>query len=191
MAARKPEAEAQLYQLKVTLRGAKPPIWRRLQVPSDIPLSELHVVLLIAMGWDGGHLHQFIKEQVYYGPVDPDLGMDDMEDEKGVVLRDLLPHAKSKLIYEYDFGDSWEHEVLVEKVLAPETNTRYPVCLDGARACPPEDCGGVWGYAELLKIMKDPKHEEYAERLEWLGEELDPEAFDVARVNAELQSRKP
>ena len=95
--------------------------------------------------------------------------------------------ANRKFHYEYDMGDGWEHEILVEKTLPTEPSQHYPVCVTGRRACPPEDCRGLWGYADLLEIIKDPKHEEYEERVEWLGGELDPEAFDVDQVNEVLR----
>ena len=135
------------------------------------------------MGWAGGHLHQFIDGEDYYGP--PDL--EDAENENRVRLNQIAPAEKARFLYEYDFGDSWEHDILVEKILPAEVGVKYPVCLKGARACPPDDCGGVWGYADLLEALKDPAHPEHKEMLEWIGGELDPEAFDLEEVNKMLQ----
>jgi len=183
-------AEASVLQLKVTLLGIEPPIWRRIQVPSSISLGNLHSILQVVMGWESDHLHEFLKGTEHFGPVDEELGSDDMDDEDVTLVRDVLPRAKSKLVYLYDFGDSWEHEVLLEKSLPLEPDTHYPVCLEGARASPPEDCGGAWGYAELLEIVKNPKHEQHEERLAWLGPEFDPDAFDAAKVNRHLKAFK-
>ena len=103
-------------------------------------------------------------------------------------LQQVVSRVKDKLIYEYDFGDSWEHELLVEKILPLEEGKRYPVCLTGKRACPPEDCGGIWGYASLLEAIRDPEHPEHEEMVDWVGGEFDPEAFDLDEVNRELQN---
>ena len=108
------------------------------------------------------------------------------EDTRKVTLATLVRGEKAKFLYEYDFGDSWDHELLVEKVLPAEAEKRYPVCLTGKRACPPEDCGGIWGYASLLEAIRDPEHPEHDEMVEWVGDEFDPEAFDLDEVNREL-----
>lgn len=172
-----------VYQLKVTLRGVKPPIWRRIQVAGDITLYQLHLVLQATMGWANYHLYQFIVDGLYYS--EPDL--DDVENARRVHLNEVAAAPGRKFIYEYDFGDGWEHQIIVEKILPPEPGQRYPLCLQGKRACPPEDCGGVWGYADLLEIIQDPEHEEHEEMLEWLGGEFDPEAFDLEEINQALQ----
>jgi hypothetical protein len=185
----KKSATADIYQIKVTLRDSKPPIWRRIQVPSDINLGKLHRILQVVMGWTDSHLHQFIVGETYYGEPDPDyraMGME-MRDEKRVKLNQLVRGEKSRLRYEYDFGDSWEHELLVEKILPPEPGVRYPLCLKGKGACPPEDVGGVWGYDSFLEAIADPKHPEHDDMLEWVGGEFDPEAFDLDEVNEALR----
>ena len=174
-----------IYQIKVTLRDSKPPIWRRLQVTGDTTLNSLHLILQEAMGWEGYHLYQFIVGQTYFGEPDPDF---DAEDDSKVKLSQIMPLEKQKFTYEYDFGDSWLHEILVEKILPPEPGVRYPLCLKGKRACPPEDCGGVWGYDTLLETIKDPGNEEYEEMMDWLGGEFDPEAFDLDSINQRLES---
>ncbi|MBI5446542.1 MAG: plasmid pRiA4b ORF-3 family protein [Deltaproteobacteria bacterium] len=178
-----------VYQLKVTLKGSKPPIWRRFQVAADTTLGDLHPILQRIMGWDDSHLHHFRLGLELFGVPDPDDTFgDDVEDERDALLRDVLPAEKAKLRYEYDFGDSWDHELILEKILPPEPAAELPRCLTGKRACPPEDCGGLWGYAELLDALSDPRHPEHEEQLEWLGEGFDPEAFDLQAVNAALRA---
>jgi hypothetical protein len=170
-----------IYQIHVTLKNIEPPVWRRIQVPENIPLVELHDILQIVIGWEHAHLHAFRIGKVTYGEPDP-YGPSDIQDECLVPLGGVADEGDS-FIYDYDFGDDWEHDLRIEKKLAGEMNVDYPRCLDGARACPPEDCGGPWGYARLLEIVKDPKHEEHEEMLEWLGDEFDPEYFDVDEIN--------
>jgi pRiA4b ORF-3-like protein len=125
--------------------------------------------------------------QTSYGVPSRDDFLDGLKDERKVILNQILSRPKQKMIYEYDFGDGWEHELLLERVLAPEPGVRYPRCTDGARACPPEDCGGTGGYENFLAAIRDPNHEEHEEYLEWIGDEFDPEQFDVADVNAALR----
>jgi hypothetical protein len=177
----------EIYQLKVSLKDSKPPIWRRILVPGDITLERLHYVIQETMGWWNAHLHQFIVGEIYYGEPHPDLDWGDIQDERQFRLNQIAPGVKSKFVYEYDFGDSWEHVVLVEKVLPPEAGQRYPLCVKGKRACPPEDVGGVWGYAYFLNAIQDPEHERHEDYLEWVGYEFDPEAFDLDEVNEALE----
>lgn len=202
---------AQIHELKITLRGSKPPIWRRIAVPSDIRISDLHKVIQIVMGWDNYHLHQFIIPNTQSKPTreelasldwqaryekltmcrdrcwsDPRMEVEGAEDERKVKLCELAPAVKSKFIYEYDFGDGWEHEIKVVKVGPPVEGVNYPVCLAGELACPPDDSGGIWGYYGKLEILKDPKHEDYEDTLEWMGDDFDPERFDLEKVNAAL-----
>src|SRR5262245_32210864 len=175
-----------IYQLKVTLRESKPPIWRRIQVPGDISLAKLHQILQVVMGWTDSHLHQFVVGRTIIGVPDPDFGME-VKNERTFRLSQVAGGEKSKFVYEYDFGDNWQHDILVEKVLQAESGARYPICLTGKRACPPEDCGGVWGYDDLLEAIRDPNNPEHDEMQERLGDEFDPEAFDVDAVNQELR----
>ncbi len=202
-----------IHELRITLRGTKPPIWRRIAVPADFTLAELHEIIQLVMGWMDGHLHQFRLKTASSRPKPSDLArivssgdwtdlglrlrgervftdrrVEDMEgeDERAVSLADLGLRAKQKLLYEYDFGDDWEHAVELGKTYAPTEGVRYPVCLAGKGACPPEDCGGVWGYYEMLAALRDPKHPEHDERREWLGGAFDPDAFDLEDVNARL-----
>jgi len=182
--------------LKVTLRGSRPAIWRRLLVPSDIKLSKLHAVLQTSMGWGECHLHSFRHEHMTYEPkANREFGgglfETETQDEAKVRLADLLTVIGDRLVYEYDFGDGWEHEVRVEKIVPVGAGgARKAICLAGARACPPEDCGGLPGYDHLLEVMANPKHPEHGEMLDWLGERFDPEAFDAARVDAALSKLK-
>ena len=175
-----------VYQIKVTLKGSKPPIWRRIQVPSDTTLARLHRILQRAMGWEDYHLYQFVVAGMEYS--DPRV-LEEMEgeDAQRVVLATLVCGEKCKFLYRYDFGDSWDHELLVEKILPRDEGKRYPLCLAGKRTCPPEDCGGIWGYASFLVAIRDPKHPEHEAMLEWVGGEFDPDIFDLDEVNRELQ----
>ncbi len=174
-----------IYQLKVTLKGSKPPIWRRLLVRSSMTLPQLHNVLQMAMGWDNYHLHQFIAGGQFYGEPDPDFDMD-VIDERRVKLDRLLQSEKDSIVYEYDFGDGWEHKVELEKILPFDPKATLPICTKGKRACPPEDVGGVWGYEEFLLAIKDPNHPEHESYLDWVGGEFDPEYFNMDEVNALL-----
>jgi hypothetical protein len=178
---------AVVVQLKVTLRGIRPPIWRRFRVPSDVTLGQLHRVLQIVMGWTDSHLHQFCVGRQYFGLPDPDDGFGpDAIDERRVRL-DQVASVGSKLVYEYDFGDGWSHDVVVERAEPLADDNSMPLCLDGRRARPPEDCGGPYGYAEVIEAFTNPKHPEHAERLEWVGPYWRPEDFDIDLVNKQLQ----
>lgn len=179
-----PLKPARIYQIKVTLKWSKPPIWRRLQARGDTKLGKLHQILQIAMGWWDEHLHAFEARGVAYGEHDPDFPSD-LRSERNVRL-DKIAQEGDTFRYEYDFGDSWVHEIKVEQVLDPEPGVRYPRCLAGKRACPPEDSGGVPGYEHMMAVIANPKDEEHEEMLEWLGEGFDPEAFDLDAVNEEL-----
>jgi hypothetical protein len=179
-----------IFQVQVVLNNSKPKIWRRLLVPSDLFLSDFHYVIQTAMGWTNSHLHQFIKDRTFYAKK---MAGDDLWDEmdnvdyKGIRISDMLKKEKDKILYEYDFGDGWVHTVILEKILPADKNTDYPVCIAGKMSCPPEDCGGVWGFAEMMEIVKDRAHEEYESCLEWLGEDFDPKRFDMDQVNKMLK----
>lgn len=182
-----------VLQLKITLIGLKPPIWRRLLVPADYSFFDLHVALQDTFGWFDCHLHQFFTENPYKRTsrwqhiAFPMPEMEDVIDERETKLYDWFKNIKDLMWYEYDFGDSWMHEIKLEKILASEVDVAYPQLLDGARACPPEDCGGIGGYQDLLDVLANPKDREYANMLEWLGiskaEEFDPEGFNKDNVN--------
>jgi predicted nucleotidyltransferase len=178
-----------IYQLKITLKDIKPPIWRRIQVP-DCPLGDLHEVIQIAMGWTDSHLHEFIVRGDHYGPRPPedlDLGMEmEVEDEDAVVLS-RIQRGTRKFRYVYDFGDGWQHEIEFEQIVEREPRIKYPRCVAGERACPPEDVGGPWGYAEFLDASADTLHEQHEKLLEWVGGEFNPEEFSVEEVNEHLR----
>jgi Plasmid pRiA4b ORF-3-like protein len=177
-------AAGQVYQLNITLRNIKPPIWRRVQV-TDCTLATLHNIVQRCMGWTNSHLHAFEIGGEQYGEPDPE-GMMEMEDERRLRLSRVVAHGHKQFTYTYDFGDSWDHGIQVEKVLEPEPRVRYPRCVDGRRACPPEDCGGPWGYPEFVEAIENPRHKRHRELLEWVGGEFDPEAFDIEAVNKKL-----
>jgi hypothetical protein len=181
------------YVLRANIKETNPPIWRELSVPADYTLGDLHGILQIAFGWGNDHMHAFTVKSVEYGMTD--LGFDDMGamedtiDEDSVCLYDLKLRRKQKFSYLYDFGDSWEHEIVVSDIIPAgdeERDLAKPRCLGGERAGPPEDVGGVWGYERMLEIAKDPGHEEYKEIHEWIGN-IDPEYIDIAGINANLK----
>ena len=163
---KKAAGPAPVYQLKVSLRGAKPPIWRRLLVPADVSLARLQATIGAAFGWHGGHMHVFATAYGDFGRADRELGH---RADGSVTLEQVAPRVKDKIRYTYDFGDDWVHDIVVEKVLDPDPSTAYPRCTGGKRAAPPDDCGGIWGYEELVEVLADPAHPEHQERLEWLG----------------------
>jgi len=184
---RKSAGPAPVYRVKVSLLGAKPPIWRRLEVPADTSLARLHDVIQVAFGWYDCHLHVFETPYGEFGTPDGQLGH---RAEAPVTLEQVAPGERSRIRYTYDFGDDWEHEIVVEKVLDRDAAVRYPRCTGGRRAAPPEDCGGVWGYADLLRVLADPDDPEHEDRLEWLslqdGADFDPDEFDADEVTEEL-----
>ncbi len=176
------------YQMKVTLRGLEPRIWRRFLVPGDYTLEKLHRVLQVVMGWENYHLHEFKVGSASYGQPDPEFG-DLILNDKKVTLQEAAPERGSKISYIYDFGDGWQHDLKVEKILAADEGVHHPLCVAGKRACPPEDCGGIGGYIELLKAIRNPVTEEQRELVEWAGD-YDPEAFDPEAVNKRLRRMK-
>ena len=175
-----------IYQIKITLQNSNPPIWRRIQIQGDTSLDKLHDILQVAMGWTNSHLHQFIVDGAYFGPFNPEYPEPPMSDETQFTLREIAKGPGSIFTYEYDFGDSWHHELLIEEIV-PAQERKHPVCLAGERACPPEDVGGVWGYEAFLYAIRDPDHPEHEDYIEWIGGEYDPEGFDLEAVNAALR----
>jgi hypothetical protein len=183
-------SDNEIYQIKVTLLRTAPPIWRRLLVPSDITLSGLHDLLQLAMGWTDSHLHEFLFRGQHYGPTDPERGVAEGIDERKVRLNQLPARVGAKIVYTYDFGDGWEHGIVLEKGLPVDPNMPYPLCMGGAGACPPEDCGGIGGFYDLLVALQNPRHPQHEELLEWVGEEYDPEKFSIEAINRILHGRK-
>ena len=181
-----------IYQVQITLKGSKPRIWRRLLVLPDTLLSDFHMIIQAAMGWTNSHLHQFVKDQNYYTvKMQDDIYWNDYDniDYKGIKISDLLKKETESMIYEYDFGDGWEHKIVLEKILPFDEEIKYPVCTAGKMNCPPEDCGGIWGYYNMLEVLQNPEDEEYEDYREWLGDDFDPEYFDKDQVNRLLQVR--
>jgi hypothetical protein len=188
-----PAAE-RVYQFRITLLDTQPAIWRRIQV-KDGTLDRLHEHIQTAMGWTNSHLHHFKVGEQLYG--DPDLMQENFEemeyeDSTSTKLSAILPRSGRRFAfeYEYDFGDGWRHEVLFEGCLRAERGGRYPICVEGERACPPEDVGGTWGYEEFLEAMADPNHERHEEYMGWSGP-FDPEAFDAAKATKRLRRGLP
>ena len=173
-----------IYQLKVTLTGIDPTIWRQIQVPSALPLSRLHDVLQVAMGWTDSHLHQFEKDGKYWG-IPEHYEEDDIKvlNERRVDIGKVLLAEGDSMVYVYDFGDDWRHRVVLEKILPQTATPAKPVCIAGERRCPPEDVGGPSGYEEFLKVIFEPGHEEFDHFRGWAGGTFHAEEFDAAAVN--------
>ena len=172
--------------LHISLDEVEPEVWRRLVVPSAILLPDLASVFEVTMGWAGYHLHQFVVADILFGAPDDD--NDWSIDYRKVTLQQVARAAGSTLSWEYDFGDGWTHTVRVEAIAEPDPAVVGPVVLDGAGACPPEDCGGPYGYTEMLAAVADPDHDRHDDVLVWLGGDFDPAAFDAAAVNARLRA---
>jgi hypothetical protein len=187
----KPSAAAagpRMLQLKVVLVGSNPPIWRGLLVPTDLPLEMFHHTLQFAMGWEDCHMHQFIQGKTTYVSrmvgVDEDYG----ECDEGLfTVGNLLGGRARTLFYVYDFGDSWVHHITREKILPLDPAKVHPECLAGELACPPEDCGGIFGYYHMLEVVGNPRHPEHEDIVSWIGRKFDPAAFDLAKTNRTLR----
>ncbi len=177
-----------IIQIKVKLLGvSKPPVWRRLKLQADTRLDHLHDIIVAAFGWQDYHMHVFTSGPEEFGVPDPELGH---SDERRVSLGQLIGGVGDKLRYTYDFGDDWEHEIVIEDLLDADPDTHYPVLVAAKGACPPEDCGGPWGYADLKDILADPGHEQHQEMLDWLGlddsSEFNPNAIPTDHIEYEL-----
>ena len=184
-----------IYQFKITLKDIKPPIWRRIQV-RDCTLDKLHERIQTAMGWTNSHLHHFqIKDALYGDPwlLDENFMEMNYKDSRVMMLSKILPKGGKRFHfeYEYDFGDSWWHEVLFEGCLRVEPGQRYPLCVEGERACPPEDVGGTSGYAGFLVSIADPDDDRHQERLEWIGGSFDPEYFNPENATKRMRRGLP
>jgi hypothetical protein len=181
------KAAPPICQLKITLIDIEPPIWRRIQVPGSIRLCHLHSALQVVMGWTDSHLHQFEKDGKYWGvPEYDEFNELDLIDESKTQLAKVLKAEGESMIYVYDFGDDWRHEVVLEKITLVNDVVKTPICFNGARRCPPEDVGGVSGYQEFLEVIFDPNHEEYEHLVGWAGGPFQAEEFDVKAVNKTL-----
>lgn len=178
-----------IYQFKITLRNVKPMVWRRIQVSDDNTFYDLHCVIQDAFGWSDSHLHEFetinpkpssIKR---IGIPDDEMGHSEVLPCWEEDIKEWFNLTNNKAMnYVYDFGDNWVHHVVLEKILPYQKDGRYPICIDGKRACPPEDCGGPWGYEHVLAVAKDSSHEEYNDIMEWLGDDFDAEEFDIEQI---------
>ena len=178
-----PAGGSEVYQLQISLQGTEPLIWRRVIVPSTIAFAKLHKVIQLTMGWEDSHEHRFVSNSA--GPLKA-------SHEKILRLKEMATNGPgSCFFYEYDPGDNWVHFVVLEKVIDLGPLPAFIDCIEGARACPPEDCGGTGGYVELLEILADPSHPEHGKRLEWVGGKFDPEKLDLAAINKKLKRLKP
>ncbi len=179
-------AQQTVFQLRIQLKDVAPTVWRRILVPGGVRLPKLHDMFQAAMGWTNSHLHQFTIDGATYGMHFEDWPDDEL-DEKDYTVSFALRGGVRRFSYEYDFGDSWSHEVVVEQTSFPQLSLKFGVCIDGQNACPPEDVGGVHGYGGFLEALADPTHEEHDDYLVWVGYKFDPTAFDLATANAALQ----
>ena len=178
-----------IYQFKIALKHIAPPVWRRFMVNSDMKFPDFHKVLQTVMGWNDCHLHQFIIDNEYYAPEFEDIEQIGIN-YKSIKLEDLIVKERQKFFYEYDFGDGWEHIIILEKILPDNKKFQYPVSLSGKRSCPPENCGSIPGYERLLEALKDPHNKKYEEILEWLEPNgFDPEYFNLNEINFLLQEK--
>jgi hypothetical protein len=175
----------QVFQIHISLRDSRPKIWRRILVISDISLIDFHKIIQTTMGWTNSHLHQFGVGKLIYAP--DEFELEDSKDSYKIKLSKVLQKENKKIKYEYDFGDGWIHDILLEKILPFDNTLKLPTLIDGKRNCPPEDCGGIRGYDELLEIISNPKHKEHFEMLEWLGGEFDPEFLGIEEKNELLK----
>ena len=183
--AKKPGATLQLH---IELRGSKPKIWRRVLVPETITLARLHAVIQAVFGWSGGHLHEFQVGEQRFGTPDPEYdAWGEVRSERSTRLASALGGART-MNYVYDFGDNWQHRIKVEKTLDPAPAGTLPLCVAGANATPPDDCGGIYGYYDFVAAVSDPNHPEHAEMTEWIGGPWDPAAFDIEAVNLRLKN---
>jgi hypothetical protein len=178
-------AAPNVFSMRIVLLEHEPEIWRRVIVPGSVRLDKLHLILEDVMGWTNSHLHQFRMSNALYGMHVEDWSEDELDEVEYTLSEVVRPGGR--FLYDYDFGDSWEHEVIVEHASTIRPVLKFAVCTDGARACPPEDVGGTGGYADLLEALRDPRHEEHAQYRAWVGEDFDPARFDLAQVNAALQ----
>ena len=184
----------EIVQLKIILKWTKPPIWRRILVKKEITFYDLHQIIQIVMGWENDHLFEFKLNNTRIGEPDEefediDFGSNKVLDAFTLTLSSQNLNTKDKFEYEYDFGDSWKHQILVEKILPKEEKRVYPMCIGGKLNCPPEDCGGIGGFYNLIEILNNKNHPDRDDMIHWLGEKYNPEYFDIDYVNTELSSK--
>jgi hypothetical protein len=186
---------SKLLQIKISLKGSDPLIWRRIQIPSRLTLKKLHEILQIVMGWRNAHLHQFVVLDKRYSEPDFEIGEYDEEGDEPVgdtsrfKISDIAKKVET-FEYQYDFGDGWCHELQIEKILEEDDRVSYPICIGGEQACPPEDCGGLGGYYNFLSELSNPNDPEHDSSLRWVGGYFDPKAFDPNHINREHLWRK-
>ena len=176
------------YQIQVVIAEIEPKIWRRLLVSSDTLLVDLHRILQTSFGWTNSHLHLFDNGLSTYSPME--FEVEETENSRIVKLSTILKRENFKVIYEYDFGDSWSHEILLERIIEKDAEGQIPRCIAGERNSPPENCGGTTGYQELLKTISNKKHPDYKNMMQWLGGKFDPEGFDIEKINKKLKRKK-
>ncbi len=188
-ASSKRKATGRVFQIKVSLRDIRPPIWRRILVDGETNLHALHGILQEVMGWADCHLYAFeVGGKQYIDPETLEDPFGDWADARSITLAGCRRKKNTRFRYMYDFGDGWEHDLLIEDVLPADPSTSHPICVKGRRACPPEDCGGPWGYAGVLDAVRAPEDPSNADLVEWLPDEFDPEAFDLELINARLRA---
>jgi hypothetical protein len=181
-----------LYQLKIALKGIRPPIWRRVVVPSHITFAQLHDVIQTVMGWEDYHLYEFEIDDIFIDIPDEEYGFSfvgqrEKHDARNVTLEKFIGQEGEKFTYTYDFGDNWVHTITLEKIEETNDPLPHPVCLKGKRACPPEDIGGVYGYMEAMDMLNGHgTKEEIKEFMDWYGGDYDPEYFDIDETNERL-----
>ena len=187
----------QIYQIKISLMVLKPLIWRRVLVPSNFSFHEFHLSIQDAMGWENDHLYGFkiptkgkVAAKASYFRT-PGVIIDDSTeiDPELILVEKFFNTPKQEILYMYDFGDDWLHKIVLEEILEPVSKQKYPICIEGEKACPPEDCGGIYGYANLLNVIKNPDDPEYEDMVDWLGEDFDPEDFDPKKVKFYFQKK--
>ena len=174
-----------IFQIKISLLDSDPLIWRRILVPSNFTLKKLHNVIQIVMGWENGHLHQFLVGEAIYSENEPEFEYEPEVRPTTAKLSKVFSDTK-QFIYEYDFGDGWRHEVALEKALKPDDSFHYPICIGGENACPPEDCGGLGGFYSMMEQMENPDDEEHNSTKTWFGGFFDPHSFDPNRINRDM-----
>jgi hypothetical protein len=179
-------------QLRIELLHIKPMVWRRVIVPETLTLARLHRVLQVALGWSNSHLHEYEIARQRYGRSNPEsFDSEPVRDERRYRLAKFVEQRVRSLVYLYDFGDGWEHRVVLEDVVAPPKTGQRIRCIAGENACPPEDVGGPPGYEEFLRVIADPQHEQHEDRLLWIGYLFDPTQVDLKTVNKQLAKIKP